>query len=238
MYAPSNGFDPKTNTASYSADFIKRYQAAQHARGDAIVNDALANLAAIKNHTGPYKDDAPFVVPGMSENASGARLNLADPNILSQTHGAHPMLMADGSEKTGIIHLVRKPAAIPERQRDTLGETTQSTTVRGFLSWIALRTTPDFALTKDSMKGIDWRSSANSVPGNVENVTVPTLVMAGSCMIHMVPLEESYDHSAAKDKQFVAVEGGDHYFRPCRPEFGDTEKRAFDYVDAWLTKRF
>ena len=41
-----------------------------------------------------------------------------------------------------------------------------------------------------------------------------------------------------EDKEFVAVEGGDHYFRPCRPEFGDSESHAFDYVDSWLAKRF
>ena len=88
------------------------------------------------------------------------------------------------------------------------------------------------------MKGIDWRSSGNSAPGNVENVTVPTLVMVGSCTIHMIPHELVFDHSAAKDKEFVVVEGGDHSFRPCRPEFGDTQTRAFDYVDAWIAKRF
>jgi len=37
MYAPQNGFDPKTDTAHYSADFINRYQAAQHARSEAIL---------------------------------------------------------------------------------------------------------------------------------------------------------------------------------------------------------
>jgi len=45
---------------------------------------------------------------------------------------------------------------------------------------------------------MDWTSSANSAPGNVEGVSVPTLVMAGSCMIHLVPLEITYDHAAAK----------------------------------------
>jgi hypothetical protein len=27
-----------------------------------------------------------------------------------------------------------------------------------------------------------------------------------------------------------------HGCRPCKPEYGDTFTRAFDYVDAWLTK--
>ena len=70
----------------------------------------------------------------------------------------------------------------------------------------------------------------------MENISVPTLVMAASCAIHLVPLETVFDHSVAKDKEYVAVEGANHGFQPCRPEFGDTKKRAFDYVEAWLHK--
>ena len=65
---------------------------------------------------------------------------------------------------------------------------------------------------------------------------LPTLVMAGTCAIHMVFNEITCDHSAATDKEFVAVEGATHNFTPCRPEFGDTRKAWFDYVDAWLSK--
>jgi len=61
-------------------------------------------------------------------------------------------------------------------------------------------------------------------------------VMAGTCAIHLIPLEIVFEHSAAKDKEFVAVEGANHSFQPCRPEFGDTRKRTFDYVVAWLSK--
>ena len=50
----------------------------------------------------------------------------------------------------------------------------------------------------------------------------------------MVPDEIIFDHLAAKDKQLVMVEGATHGFTPCRPEYGDTMARTFDYVDAWL----
>jgi hypothetical protein len=238
MYLPQNGFDPKTDTGSYSQEFIRRYQAAMHVRSEAIIADALARLEAIEAHTGPYDDDEPFVVPGMSDNVAGARLNLADPKILSHTHAPHLLLKADGTSPVQIVPEVREPKAIPVTQRDTLAATAQFRTVRQYLAFSAISTTPDFALTADDMKGFVWRSSANSLPGNVEGVHVPTLVMVGSCMIHLVPLEEVYDHSAAKNKEFVAVEGGDHYFQPCRPEFGNSQKRAFDYVDHWLTRHF
>ena len=45
-----------------------------------------------------------------------------------------------------------------------------------------------------------------------------------------------FNHFAARDKQFVLVEGATHGFTPCRPEYGDTLGRRFDDVDAWLTK--
>jgi pimeloyl-ACP methyl ester carboxylesterase len=238
MYAPQNGFDPNTNTASYSAEFVKRYFAAEQKRSESLIADALAKVKAIDAHTGPYNDDEPLIIAGMAENSMGSRLNLADGRILAQTHGAHLHLKADGTTPVEIAHSTRKPGATAANLRDTVQETTQMTTVRHYLSYLAATTTPAYELTKDDIKGVDWRSSANSAPGNVENVTVPTLVMAGSCTIHMVPLEITYDHSAAKDKDFVVVEGADHSFRPCRPEFGDAQKRAFDYMDAWLAKRF
>jgi hypothetical protein len=238
MYLPQNGFDPKTDTGSYSQEFIKRYQAAMHVRSEAIIADAEARLKAIGAHTAPYNDDEPFIVPGMSDNVAGARLNLADPRILSRTHAPHLLLKADGTTPVQIVQDVREPKAISVKQRDTLAATTQYRTVRQYLAFSALTTTPDFAMTVDDMKGFVWRSSSNSLPGNVEGVRVPTLVMSGSCMIHLVPLEEVYDHSAAKDKEYVVVEGADHVFEPCRPEYGDSQKRAFDYVDGWLTKHF
>ena len=238
MYAAQNGFDAKSNTASYSAAFVTRYNAAQHMRSENLIKDAEAKWHAVEAHTAPYNDDQPLIIAGFADNSLGSRLNLADGRILARTHAPHLHLKADGTTPIEIVPSTHKPAAMAADLRDTIEETTQVTTVREYLSFLAITTTPAFQLTGDDIKGVDWRSSANSAPGNVENVTVPTLVMAGSCTIHMIPLEITYDHSAAKDKEFVVVEGGDHSFRPCRPEFGDSQKRAFDYVDAWLSKRF
>ncbi len=229
---------PTTDTATYAAPFVKRYNAGVHSRYSRLVADAQARLHAIKNGTGPYVDDEPFVVAGMAENSVGARLNLADSRLLSRTHASHLHLKADGTTPIEIVKSTRKAAATPLEDRNTLGEVTQNKTVRHFLSFLALRTTPDFEITEDAIKGVDWRSSGNSSVGNIENITVPTLVMAATCAIHLVPLETVFDHSARRTRTFVAVEGANHGFNPCRPEFGDTKKRAFDFVEAWLNKRF
>ena len=236
MYAPQNGFDPESNRAKYPADFVKRFFAGVHARSERLIAEAQSKLKAIENGEGPYKDNEPFVIAGMAVNAVGARPNLADPRILSRTHAAHLHLKADGTTPVEIVRSSRNGDATAPQQRDTLRDTVQNTTVRHFLSFLAVRTTADYALSEDSIKGIDWRSSANSAVGSVENIKVPTLVMAATCAIHLIPLETVFDHSAAADKDFVAVEGADHGFQPCRPEFGNTTKRAFDYADAWLSK--
>jgi hypothetical protein len=235
LWATQNGYDAKTNTAEYSDAFLKRFLTAQHNRIEQVVDEAQSRMRAVEAGKGMFKDDEPFFIAGMAENSVGARINLADGRLLSRTHAPHLHLKADGTRPVEIVHSTRKPVGMTA-DRDTFEETGQEVTVRHFLSFQAVRTTADYAFTEDSMQGIDWRSSGNSAPGNVENISVPTLVMAATCAIHLVPLETVYDHSAAKDKEFVAVEGANHGFSPCRPEFGDTRKRTFDYVDAWLSK--
>jgi len=154
---------------------------------------------------------------------------------LSKTRAPRLFLKADGTAPTDIVPSVL-PGAARAEDVDRLDLTTQNTTVRHFLSFLAMRTTPAYAMTDNTIAGIEWRSSANSAPGNVAGITVPTLVMAGTCAAHLVPGEITFDRAAAKDKQFVAVEGADHNFQPCKPQYGDTAKRAFDCVDGWLTK--
>jgi pimeloyl-ACP methyl ester carboxylesterase len=238
LYAAANGFDEAKGIANYSAAFARRYSAALHGRSAKIIADAEARLDTIEAGNGLFRDDEPFVVTGTATSSLGPRLNLQDGSILSETHGAHIDLMADGSRPVGVVHSVRVPAAPRPAQRNSYGDLVMSATVRHYLSFSAITTTPDFALTRNDIKGVDWSSSANSAAGSVEGITVPTLVMAGSCTIHMVPLEIVFDHAAAKDKEFVVVDGGNHEFEPCRPEFGDSQKRAFDYVQGWLEKRF
>jgi len=238
LYAPQNGFDPATGTAHYSAAFVRKYANALHRRSEQIIAEAQARVKALDAGAGLFRDDEPFLVTSTATSSLGPRPNLQDPAILAETHGAHMDLMADGSRPIGIVRSTRRAAAPRPAQRDTYEDTVLNKSVRHYLSFQAIRTTADFAVTSNNILGVDWRSSANSAVGSVGNITVPTLVMAGSCTIHMIPLELVYDHAAAKDKEFVVVDGGNHEFEPCRPEFGDSQKRAFDYVRSWLDKRF
>jgi len=235
LFNPKNGFDPSTKLANYSPEFLSKFFAAQGARANKIIDQAQARLALIEKGEGQYKDDEPFVVFGSSIDVNGARPELADHKLLARTHAPHIFLKADGTKPVQIIPSVIPAMALPE-QEDSLALTTQNFTVREYLSFQALRVTPDYRMTEDSILGVKWRTTPNSLQGNLEGIKVPTLIMSATCAPHLVLLETAYDLSAAKDKEMVGVEGANHGMMPCKPEYGDTFTHTFDYADSWLSK--
>jgi hypothetical protein len=230
MFQAANGYDRSTTGATYSMSFLKEFFAAQAVRNDKLISDALARLSAIKEGKGKYKDDEPFDVP-----EANARPLQSDLNLISQTRDQHLLLKSDGTDATQIVKSVRPPMG-----QDRGVGTYEQYTVRGFLAGEALRTTKDYGMTQNSITGVDWRSSSTSAPSNIEGIKVPVLIMSMTCHYFEVPDEMLYDHAASKDKQLVYVEGAAHEYTPCRPEYGDTMKRTFDYMDGWLSnnKRF
>ncbi|MCS0631155.1 hypothetical protein NX786_17620 [Telluria mixta] len=235
MFDPKNGFDPATKGATYRPEFLARFFAAQSKRANELIDEALGRLRKIENGEGEFIDDEPFVVAGASLYVNGARPELADLRLLSRTHSSHLLLKADGSTPVQVIPLVMEPRAAPQDE-NKLFQTTLNVTVRHYLSFQGLRTDPGYALTENDIIGVQWRSTPNSIQGNLEGIRVPTLVMAATCSPHLVLNEIAYDHAAAGDKAFVGVEGANHGFLPCRPEYGGTFGKTFDFVDKWLSK--
>ena len=237
MYAAANGFNPRTGEGKYSADFVKRFFAAQSARNMLLVDQASAEIKLVEEGKGAYTDDAPFVIPGAINSGNTARLHDADLELLSSSRAPHTLLKADGTTAEGIVRSVRLPASVRKVAplADCCGVV--GFTARRFLDNDAIRTTPDFALTADNIVGVEWKSSLSSTPVSAESVTVPALVLTMSCSRAVVPGEIVFDHLATKDKSYVAVEGAGHDFAACKPEYGDTKKRTFDYLDGWLAQR-
>ena len=236
MFDRRNGYDTPNHRAAYTAEFARTFYAAQAARSAKLVAQAQARLAALAKGQSDYSDDEPFVVPGMGVNATGARLYQPDVRVVSKTRAPHLLLKADGTTPTEIGRSVRPPSgANPDQALGTLSVMTQDTTVRRFMAMSAIRTTRDVAFTEDDIVGVDWRSAMSSTPANAEGIHVPTLIMAMTCHYLVVPDEIVFNHLAAQDKQFVLVAGATHNFTACRPEYGDTLSRTFDYVDSWLT---
>jgi pimeloyl-ACP methyl ester carboxylesterase len=238
MFSPKNGYDPKTNTARYSEAFKKRFLAAQAARVNQLVDEAEARLKRIQAGKDVYKDDAPFLIYGGSRAVNGARLDQADDRLLSQTHAPRLLLKGDGTRSVEIVHRLFPAIATPQdlHQLDTNASTTMNGTVKHFLSFWGQKTKPGYTVTASGIEGVEWRGAPSSLQGSVEGIRVPTLVVSATCGPHLVVGEITYDHAAARDKDYVAVEGATHGFTPCKPQYGDTSKRAFDYLDGWLTK--
>jgi pimeloyl-ACP methyl ester carboxylesterase len=237
MFIAANGYDPAAKSGKYSAEFAKKFYAAQSARNKEVVDAALLRLQALDAGKGQFSDDEPLVIRGMGVGASGARLYQPDPTYAGHTKKPHTLLKADGSKPEVIVTSVRPPSGQQAfGALNTLRVMTQNTTVRDFLAHSAVRTGPDYAITQDDIVGVDWKSASTATPANAEGITVPALIMPNTCHYLLVPDEIIFDHLGSKDKTFAAVEGAVHGFTPCKPEYGDTVKRAFDYVDGWLGK--
>jgi pimeloyl-ACP methyl ester carboxylesterase len=237
MFAAANGYDTAAKRATYSPEFAKRFYSAQSVRNNDIVAKALARLKAIEQGKGEFSDDEPFVIRGMGQGSAGTRLYQPDPAFAAHTKKPRALLKADGTTVETIVPSVRAPSGQQAATAlDSLNVMTQNTTVRHFLANNAIRTTAGFAIAADDIVGVDWQSATSSTPANDEGITVPALVMAMTCHYLVVPNEIIFEHLGSKDKTFAAVEGAVHTFTPCRPEYGDTIKRTFDYVDGWLGK--
>lgn len=236
MFSATNGFGTPKGAATYSADFAKRFYAAQAARNAALQAQALARLKLIEAGKGDFANDEPMTVPGLGVATGGARLFQSDPTLLNHTKAPHLLLKADGTRPMEIIRSARSGSTSAAQQVRTLGANSQTTTVRGFLATESIRLRPDYAITADDIFGVDWTSSYESPVGNAAGIKVPTLVMAMGCHYLMVPAEKVYDNLAVSDKTYAAVEGATHIFTPCKAEYGDTNKRTFDYVAEWLSK--
>ena len=236
MYSSANGFNAKTGSGKYSAAFEKRFFAAQSARNAKIVDDAVASLKAVESGQANFTDDEPLTVPGAANSGPETRLYDTDLKLLSHTKVPQELLKADGSTANVIVKSVR--VATPQKNVGAFATCCEAVryTVRRFLGNDAVRTSPDFAFTADDITGVDWQSSNTSTPANAEHITVPALVMANSCSSFVVPGEIVFDHLASKDKNYVAVEGANHDFAPCKPTYGNTTKRTFDFLNDWLAK--
>lgn len=235
MFSATNGYDTKSGRAHYSEKFKKRFYAAQAARNADLLKQANARLNLLKQGNGRFADDEPLVIRGMGEEAAGARLYQTDVSVAAHTKRPHTILKADGTQVETIVASVRPPMGQQFAGAvNTLHVMSQETTVRQFLANSAIRVGPDFAIGEDGIVGVDWQSATSSLPGNAEGISVPVLVLSSTCHYLIVPAEIVFDHLASQDKTLVYVEGAAHSFAPCRSEYGDTVRRAFDYVDLWL----
>lgn len=238
LFNPDNGFVP--DGSIYSDAFIQRFFQGQRTRHNHLIEMALDRLKIIERNEGHYADDEPFIVPGMEQGFMNNKLYAQDIRLMSHTRGAWPLLHADGSTTQEIVHSVRKPAN-NKSLTASYNKGALRTTVRTFLTSYAVRTCEGYGYNEDAVFGIDWQSSYNCPPGNVQGVMAPLLVMGMTAGWEYLASETIYENAKSPDKTLVFVEGADHLFRTAvacegHPgQFGNTLQTTYDFVDGWLS---
>jgi hypothetical protein len=239
LFNPNNGFNP--HGSQYSADFIRRFQAAVGQRNNRLLQSALDRLAKIEAGQGAFSDDEPLVVPGGNYLGFNNKLFTQDTHLLAHTHNAWPLLRADGSTVTQIIPSVRVPENVTSNTT-SLQQGALRTTVRDYLRTVAVRVSDDFRFDADSIHGVDWSSSYALPAGSVRTVTVPLLTLGMTGHWEYLAAEIIYENARSADKSIAFVEGATHVFTTCTPcektpgQFGDTLKTTYDAVDRWLSQ--
>ncbi|MBC2666318.1 alpha/beta hydrolase [Novosphingobium flavum] len=235
MYNPANGYG--RDGSRYSPAFRDKFFKAEAARNNGLIAKAQARLALIEAGKGNYDDDEPFIVAGAS--FIGNRLFSEDNTLLAASLKPWPLVHADGTVTTEIIRSLRlsegrgNPTA-----RMAMGAL--KTTVKNFLSSYAIRALPDFGYDEHRIRGVDWRSTYASPPGNAEGIRVPLLALGMSGHWEGLAAEEIGNHAASADKTVAFIEGASHVYTPCdkcvKPAaaYGDTVKLTYDFVDKWL----
>ena len=241
LFNPANGYDPMG--ATYSDEFIRKYQKAQGERNNRLIDAAQERLQAIETGKGKYSDDEPFIVPAGALNAYNNKLFPQDIRLLSRTHKAWPLLHPDGSITTQVIPCVRR-AKNDKSFSDSYRMGSIKSTVRTYLNSYAVRTTDNYGYNEDSVYGINWLSSYSCTPGNMMGVSAPLLVMGMTGGYEFIAAEIIYENTQKiVDKTIAFVEGATHGFSTATDceaypgQFGDTLKTLFDYVDQWLGQK-
>ncbi len=230
-FDPRNGYSPN-GPSHYSDRFKRQYFAGQASRLNRLTDDALEILRQIEAGPNPT-DDAPFIV----WRSVVAKLFVLDLSILHSTVHPQKLLRNDGTIVTQIVESVRLADPTIAQVDPRFSGGARELTVRSFLSANAIRAT-------NSLDGIDYCSSNNSVPCAVQIISVPVLFTAMGAHYFIRDNEIHYELATSKDKDFITIEGATHGIPPCVPceqfpgQYSNTVENFFNYVRDWIDARF
>jgi hypothetical protein len=240
-FSPANGYNPE-GASHYSKEFQTRYFAAQSKAMNDHIAMAQAKMDRIKAGTYPYPDDDIVAIPGSGFSGAGlgnADLNSLDPSIPELMSTARPekLLKNDGSIVMQVTHSVAVPEPGNAKANRAFDTGTKIFTLKSFISANAVKSI-------NSLDGIDWCSTNNSTMCAVQSIKVPTLIAAMGAFHFIRDQELMYDMSAAKDKDYIVIEGALHGYVPCKEcektpgQYSNSAKNLFDYIQKWTNDRF
>jgi hypothetical protein len=232
MYNPANGYNPATGGATYTADFLKVYRAAQCARMNRLIDAAQARLAAVAAGNGRFVDDDIGINMGLRANPAYAALSLA-----TSTKQAWKVL------PSGVTAIVTNDRRIANNR--TLNFSTPET-ARNDRSFIGYRAVRCIALNPDATNaadhGLDMTSNNNTLYANIAGTTVPLMIFQGtadSTIVHLTLAELIYNSATrTSDRGLNYVRGMTHGLGPLTASFGDTIGILDNAIAGWLAARF
>jgi hypothetical protein len=233
-FNPKNGYNPN-GTSTYSEKFKEKYFKAQSDRMNFLIEDALNKMEQIEAGTYRYPDDDAFIVP-----RGDARLMQLDLSIHHSTAEPQQLLKDDYTiEDRYVVESVRPVSLSPEDGLEF--DSGYFLTVRSFLSVRAIR-------SNHALDDIDWCSSNNSTPCNVQNLTVPILVTAMGGHYFIRDSEIFYEMAKSPDKEFIVIEGATHGGSACTAcmppgvpydgRYDNARNNFFDYMAEWINARW
>jgi hypothetical protein len=227
-FTTESGFNAD-GPSHYSDEFKEAYFKGQADRMNTLIDLAEARLKEVEEDG---LGDAPFIVPF----ADNARLMNGDLGIHAGTEQPRKLVRNDGTIEDGKpVESVRTAGLDAEDARTF--DATMFLTVKSFLSVRAIRST-------DSMDGIDWCSSNNSTPCNLQSVSVPLLVTAMGGHYFVRDNEQIFEMAKSEDKDFYVIEGATHGGTPCTAceetpgQYSNATKNLFDLMQTWIDARF
>ncbi len=233
-FNPANGYNPD-GPSHYSAEFQKRYTAAQAKRLNEWIDRALLMRDLIRQGKWIYPDNDSIIIPRANDRATN--IFSMDPSILCCTNKPHKLLKNDGTIITEIIRSVRPPDNSRARLNPTFDIGARVLTVTSFLTANAIRATDSIDYSK-----IDWCSTNNSVPCALRSITIPLLIAAMEAHYFISDSEFFYENARSKDKDFITIEGAVHGITPCTEceggPYNNSVKNYFDYAANWINTRF
>lgn len=225
-FNPRNGWMPGTAT-HYSESFKSKYFKAQSARMNYFIKVAQDRLA----HLDPG-EDAPFIAP----LADNARLSQIDLSIHHSTLMPRKLLKNDGTIEDRFPVVSVRPVSLSPGDEQGFG-TTMFLTLKSFLSVRAIR-------SNDSFNDVDFCSSNNSTPCNLQQMKAPLLVTTMGGHYFIRDAEQYFDMATSPDKDFYVIEGATHGGTECTAcettpgQYNNATKNLFDLMAAWMNARF
>ncbi|HZZ94212.1 MAG TPA: hypothetical protein VFE23_16750 [Usitatibacter sp.] len=221
-----NGWVAGTGT-HYSEDFKTKYFQAQSSRMNYLISVAQDRLAQLAPG-----DDAPFIVP----LADNARLSQIDLSIHHGTLLPRKLLKNDYTVESRFPVVSVRPVSLSPGDEQGFGSS-MFLTLKSFLSVRAVRSTNSFF-------DVDFCSSNNSTPCNLQQLTAPLLVTTMGGHYFIRDAEQYFDMAASPDKDFYVIEGATHGGTECTAcettpgQYNNATKNLFDLMRDWMNARF